>query len=68
VHDAATINLAAEVVEVLREERDGNLGGITMRDIHTVTADHADTPGVIVAVGTVAAELILEDLEGYNDV
>lgn len=67
MHDAATINLAAEVVEVVREGRGANIGGITIRDIHTVTAERADTPEVIVSVGAVAAELLLEELEDYED-
>ena len=65
MHDAATINLATEVVDVLRQERGGNVGGITVRDIHSVVSARADTPEVIVAVGAVAAELVLEELEGY---
>lgn len=66
MHDAATINLATEVVEVLRESRKGNVGGITVRDLHSVTAARADTPEVIISVATVAAELILEEIEGYD--
>ncbi|MCA1800431.1 MAG: hypothetical protein LC650_03985 [Actinobacteria bacterium] len=66
VHDASTINLAAEVVDILRNEREGNVGGITVRDLQSVTSTLADTTEVIVAVGAVAAELILEELESYD--